>query len=203
MNLCSSGCLLESFVLTRGLSAVSLLLRSCLQIYVLYSICFPLQGFFNFIIFIRPRYSGLRRNFPQNTRWWALWQAVWSPTSHPHQNREGRTRAIARSRSPRDIDRAPEALYPGSTERADVTQSKEEVNPIADTSHNSWDDACNQPTELGQVEDTFPRVSSVSTLDGTGKPTSTPPGQVLTGGQDACENTHPPGDDARASVSNS
>jgi hypothetical protein len=190
MHLCSSVCLFELLALTGSSSAVCVLLQSCFQIYVLYSICFPLQGFFNFIIFIRPRYSGLRRHFPQNTRRWALWQSVWSPTSNPQENREGAKRAIAlrnaRSRSPRDIDRAPEALYPSSTERAYGTQSKEEVNPIAETSHISWDGACNQPTEHGPMQDTFPQASSARTLEGTRMPTSIPAGREGTGVHGHC-----------------
>jgi hypothetical protein len=38
-----------------------------------------MQGFFNFIIFICPRYRSNRRVFSQRRRWWALYQAVWNP----------------------------------------------------------------------------------------------------------------------------
>jgi hypothetical protein len=39
----------------------------------------PLQGLFNFLIFIRPRYGAVRREFPQSSRFWSLYHAVWHP----------------------------------------------------------------------------------------------------------------------------
>jgi hypothetical protein len=37
----------------------------------------PSQGFFNFIVYIRPRYRIVRRVFPGNSRWWALREVIW------------------------------------------------------------------------------------------------------------------------------
>jgi hypothetical protein len=46
----------------------------------------PLQGLFNFLIFIRPRYGAVRREFPQSSRCWSLFHAVWHPLLIQRQN---------------------------------------------------------------------------------------------------------------------
>jgi hypothetical protein len=52
------------------------------------SIGLPLQGFFNFLIFIRPRYITSRRRHPNNTRVGTLLQAIWWPMGQKdHQDR--------------------------------------------------------------------------------------------------------------------
>jgi hypothetical protein len=65
------------------------------QINVLIATFVPSQGFFNFLVFIRPRYCAVRRNFPACSRWWALSEAVWNPFS------KARGRDVATAR--RDI----------------------------------------------------------------------------------------------------
>ena len=42
---------------------------------------FPLGGFMNFAIFIRPFYLTIRKDLPNNGRWFALWEAIWHPSS--------------------------------------------------------------------------------------------------------------------------
>jgi hypothetical protein len=39
----------------------------------------PLQGLFNFLIYIRPRYCAVRREFPRKSRCSSLYHAVWYP----------------------------------------------------------------------------------------------------------------------------
>ena len=41
-------------------------------------ICYPLLGFCNCIIFLRPQYVKFRRRYPLESRWWCLKNAVWS-----------------------------------------------------------------------------------------------------------------------------
>jgi hypothetical protein len=50
-----------------------------LQVSVLAWLFGPVQGLFNFFIFIFPRYRNNRWEFSQMPRWWALYQAVWNP----------------------------------------------------------------------------------------------------------------------------
>jgi hypothetical protein len=44
---------------------------------------FPMQGLFNFLIYIRPIYTSIRRNFPDSGRWHAIREAVWRPFATP------------------------------------------------------------------------------------------------------------------------
>jgi hypothetical protein len=53
----------------------------------------PWQGFFNFLIFIKPRYSAARRDFPSFSRCWALAKAIWNPLMKP-QRSDATTRRI-------------------------------------------------------------------------------------------------------------
>jgi len=55
---------------------------------------FPIQGFFNFLIFIRPRYSALRTDCADRGRWFALREAIWNPTESP----EARSSDLSSSR---------------------------------------------------------------------------------------------------------
>jgi hypothetical protein len=48
------------------------------------SIGLPSQGFFNFLIFIRPRYITSRKRFPDKTRFGSLLHAIWFPTGQKH-----------------------------------------------------------------------------------------------------------------------
>jgi hypothetical protein len=52
------------------------------------SISFPLQGFFNFLIFIRPRYITARRRHPDKTRIGTLLHAIWYPTGQKDHHQE-------------------------------------------------------------------------------------------------------------------
>ena len=47
---------------------------------VLNAVFLPLQGLFNFLIFLRPRYNQWRQKEPLATRLWALKNALWNPS---------------------------------------------------------------------------------------------------------------------------
>jgi hypothetical protein len=57
---------------------VSVLLCS-VQVMVVTSIFWPLQGFCNFVIFIRPRYAGARTKHPERSRLWVFYKVIWNP----------------------------------------------------------------------------------------------------------------------------
>lgn len=42
---------------------------------------YPSQGFFNCIIFVRPRYLRVREVRPEKGRWWAVRDAIWNPSA--------------------------------------------------------------------------------------------------------------------------
>ncbi|KAI2499637.1 hypothetical protein MHU86_14872 [Fragilaria crotonensis] len=50
-------------------------------IVVMTSITYPLEGFWNLLIFIGPKYRRYRRNEPKRSRWWALRQCLGKPGS--------------------------------------------------------------------------------------------------------------------------
>jgi hypothetical protein len=50
------------------------------QIPVLCGLFWPLQGFCNFVIFIRPRYASVRAKYHGRSRLWAFYQVIWNPT---------------------------------------------------------------------------------------------------------------------------
>jgi hypothetical protein len=50
----------------------------------------PLQGLFNFLIYIRPRYCAVRREFPRKSRCLSLYHAVWYPLAIRQQNARAR-----------------------------------------------------------------------------------------------------------------
>jgi hypothetical protein len=134
---------------------------SCCQIDVLIALFLPSQGFFNFIIFIRPRFSSLRRNSPQSSRLWTLYQTVWSPQSNPQHRVEHGKRPIGGG--PLNADRATESQHLDLAERIPVRQSEDGMNPMTDI---SWEDVSSQPAELGYpsnlLEDTFPSCDTAS-----------------------------------------
>ena len=49
---------------------------SVFHILVLTSFFYPLQGFWNLLIYVRPRYMRWRRRSPEEGRWWAFRQAI-------------------------------------------------------------------------------------------------------------------------------
>ena len=57
---------------------------------------FPVQGFFNFLIFIRPQYLYMRKRRGRG-RWAALWEAVWRPTKLHSPNSSTRRREERKS----------------------------------------------------------------------------------------------------------
>jgi hypothetical protein len=113
----------------------------------------PSQGIFNFIIFIRPRYSSLRRNFPRNSALWALFHSVWSPASSPSVRQESAKKASAlcrmRSVDPNDNGRAQQSEPLDSFKSVDLPQSEDEVNFVPAKRQVFSDDVCSDPMELG------------------------------------------------------
>jgi hypothetical protein len=59
-----------------------------MKIPVINAIFLPSQGIFNFLVFIRPRYGSIRRAFPDNSRWWALCEAVLHSSSSGSARKE-------------------------------------------------------------------------------------------------------------------
>jgi hypothetical protein len=56
------------------------------QVPVVNAIFWPVQGFCNFVIFIHPRYSGVRAKYPGRSRLWAFYKVIWNPVeSTPHR----------------------------------------------------------------------------------------------------------------------
>lgn len=53
---------------------------------------FPLQGFFNFFIYIRPRYTGIRRRLPELGFRFAFVEAIWYPEASAKE-RQGRSKS--------------------------------------------------------------------------------------------------------------
>ena len=56
----------------------------------------PLQGFFNFLIYIRPRFMAIRVKFSGQSRWFVFKETIWYPLSSP-QDRQYRESALSRS----------------------------------------------------------------------------------------------------------
>jgi hypothetical protein len=50
------------------------------QVPVVTCLFWPLQGFCNFVIFIRPRYAGVRAQHQGRSRLWAFYKVIWNPT---------------------------------------------------------------------------------------------------------------------------
>ena len=63
----------------------------------------PLQGFWNFVIFLRPRYNDMHRAYPRSGRCHAFWNAVWNPSlqkdRHSSASRQSSEGAAGRSGS--------------------------------------------------------------------------------------------------------
>jgi hypothetical protein len=84
----------------------------------------PSQGFFNFVIFIKPRYCAARRNFPDFSPWWALREAIWNPAPK-HQ----RSNDVAKRRIPLNVNqlcsdvREPLEKVTDMSERVDDTET--------------------------------------------------------------------------------
>ena len=43
---------------------------------ILQSLCAPIQGFFNLLVYVRPQYVRVRRQFPSESRWWSFRRAL-------------------------------------------------------------------------------------------------------------------------------
>jgi hypothetical protein len=119
----------------------------------------PTQGFFNFLIFIRPRYAHRRHCCPQESRWWALCKAVWNPLSKPEQRGNPRKKHVAACHegngSPRIVN---EVL---SLPERDVSERIEDLDKVQDSCgpvscNVSWEDGPLEPTQASNCsEDAF------------------------------------------------
>lgn len=54
----------------------SIMLTDIYPIMVLNSIFSPLQGLFNMLVYIRPKFLNLRHKYPHETRWWAIRRSI-------------------------------------------------------------------------------------------------------------------------------
>eukprot|EP00980_Cylindrotheca_fusiformis_P002132 scaffold479_cov97-Cylindrotheca_fusiformis.AAC.9 len=61
---------------------------------VLQAILYPLQGFINMIVYMRPKFANIRRQFPEQTRIWAFRRSIFGETVFPlsTQEREDRNK---------------------------------------------------------------------------------------------------------------
>lgn len=62
---------------------------------------FPLQGLFNFMIFIRPRYLSKREANTEKGRWFSLREAVWNPAGRRQSSSRGSSNTVNQSPQPR------------------------------------------------------------------------------------------------------
>jgi hypothetical protein len=104
------------------------------QILVLAYLFAPTQGLFNFLIFIRPRYGAIRREFPTNSRCWSFYHAVWHPLTIQKQRN-----SIRLSFKPPVYD-TDEPLPTGDAEAEMVTYSVEDsgtATALGERSHHN------------------------------------------------------------------
>lgn len=75
---------------------------------VLNAMLLPLQGFFNFFIYVRPSYSRFRQKHPDEPVWFVLKQALYNPDiprlSTPHDSTNGTTTKTGKASRKRDIN---------------------------------------------------------------------------------------------------
>jgi hypothetical protein len=91
----------------------------------------PSQGFFNFVVYNRPRYRLVRRSFPGCSRWWALSKVVWNGNSNrrrrwavlPKENEQNTSESLPQPEgdSPEnaDVNQQPDQLVDSNTARGD------------------------------------------------------------------------------------
>lgn len=60
---------------------------------------FPMQGLFNFVIYVRPTYANIRARFPAEGRWFAAKEAVWRPFASHRERLGGGGRHNSNSKS--------------------------------------------------------------------------------------------------------
>lgn len=66
-------------------------------ILILQAVLSPSTGFFNMLIYFRPRYVRCRQSFPDESRWWAIKHTLWDNQSHSQNaNTESRRPVLSR-----------------------------------------------------------------------------------------------------------
>lgn len=50
---------------------------------ILQAICYPMQGFFNTFVYLKPRYASARYRFKGESVWWCVRRAVWGEAVEP------------------------------------------------------------------------------------------------------------------------
>jgi len=102
---------------------------------VLMAIFFPLQGFFNFLVYCRPRYLRCKSRNPDLSTRKLLWLAL-----HPEDHMKNRGQAATREMQ-RPYERGGENDRPASRDRRSLTASYYSVgNNFAKYPHNTGDD---------------------------------------------------------------
>jgi hypothetical protein len=116
---------------------------------VLIAAFLPTQGFFNFVVFIKPRFGAVRRNFPAYSRWRALAQAVWNPVAMSQRGQDDAgTREMRPRKQPQGtIDLAPVSVLESRTSQQLTGLSDRDVGVEASRAsesggfdHNDLDD---------------------------------------------------------------
>lgn len=108
---------------------------------------FPLQGFFNFLVYFRPRYLSWRSNCPEDSRWFAFKMSVFGilQPSLVHSTQA--------SNNKQDME-AP-VLESSNISNIDAYQGTEELSPSPSAGDAS--DTCNKDTTTSQVgESVYP-----------------------------------------------
>jgi hypothetical protein len=80
-----------------------------------------MQGFFNFVVFIWPRYRNSRQNNPDRYRRWSIHQAVWNPIHSEEISRDSE----ANSRSSRDSGQRHASDPRAASEKMEQIQPRE------------------------------------------------------------------------------
>ena len=52
---------------------------------------YPIQGLFNFLIYMRPRYLSFRETYPETGRWFAIKETIWYPAADQDERQERST----------------------------------------------------------------------------------------------------------------
>lgn len=109
---------------------------------LLESFFFPLQGFFNFLVYFRPRYVSWRSTCPEDSRWFAFKMSVFAILKPSHEHS---TQALSKQ----DTE-TPVLLESSNISNIDAYQGTEELPP-SPRSAGDASDTCKKDTTTSQV----------------------------------------------------
>ena len=139
----TNGIFWQTFQLTLQFRKTEGLFQQWFFVVALSIILFPLQGFFNFIVFIRPGYLHMRSQYPERSRWTSLKYAIWDPC------RRRRTSLSASQRATRPFDNVPNV----SVNLPKPRQESRIEDPTCGTQEDSGE--VNMPGETDQDDNTW------------------------------------------------